>query len=85
MKMWPKDFKKINKADDQATSAASQSRMSLPFQPLTIAFSNISYYVDVPKVNYRILVSPITPIFYLKKFVQCQIYFHHSNLSLNYH
>ncbi|CAL9146210.1 ABC transporter G family member 45-like [Musa acuminata AAA Group] len=49
MKMQPRDFKKINKADDQATSAASQSRMSLPFQPLTIAFSNISYYVDVPK------------------------------------
>ncbi|RWW33826.1 hypothetical protein GW17_00001442 [Ensete ventricosum] len=49
MKMWPKDFKKIDKADDQATSATSQSRMSLQFQPLTIAFSNISYYVDVPK------------------------------------
>ncbi|XP_074564313.1 ABC transporter G family member 45-like [Curcuma longa] len=48
--MMPTDFMKVN-ADAQAFTAqvASQSRMSLPFQPLTIAFKNISYYVDKPK------------------------------------
>ncbi|CAL9080509.1 ABC transporter G family member 45 [Musa acuminata AAA Group] len=47
--MWPKDFKRIAVSDDQATTGTSQSRMSLPFQPLKMAFSNINYYVDMPK------------------------------------
>ncbi|CAL9146214.1 unnamed protein product [Musa hybrid cultivar] len=47
--VWPKDFKRIAVSDDQATTGTSQSRMSLPFQPLKMAFSNINYYVDMPK------------------------------------
>ncbi|WOL13083.1 ABC transporter G family member 45 [Canna indica] len=47
--MWSKDSKKINVDGIQATPVAFEKRMSLPFQPLTVAFSNINYYVDMPR------------------------------------
>lgn len=51
--MAPTDFKKVNVDDAQSLTvqATPQRRMSLPFQPLTVAFKNINYYVDMPKVN----------------------------------
>ncbi|KAG6525841.1 hypothetical protein ZIOFF_015812 [Zingiber officinale] len=49
--MAPTDFKKANVDDAQALTAqvTPRRRMSLPFQPLTVAFKNINYYVDMPK------------------------------------
>jgi len=48
--------------------------MVLPFQPLSMAFNHISYYVDMPDVSYSIL----SAFFYA--FVLCNItkhvYFH---------
>lgn len=39
-------------ADDGANSVTHEKRISLKFQPFTIVFRNISYYVDMPRVNY---------------------------------
>ena len=33
-------------------NAAAQKGMILPFQPLSMAFENINYYVDMPTVSY---------------------------------
>ncbi|XP_042458774.1 ABC transporter G family member 45-like [Zingiber officinale] len=51
IRMAPTDFKKVNADDAQELTAEAthQRRMSLPFQPLTVAFKNINYYVDMPK------------------------------------
>ncbi|WOL18141.1 hypothetical protein Cni_G26934 [Canna indica] len=51
-KIWSEDFKKIIIFDDQATKVTAERRISIPFQPLTITFININYYVDMPKVIY---------------------------------
>lgn len=52
-----------NIADDSILSAADQTPtkkgMVLPFQPLSLAFDHVNYYVDMPAV------SPISIFLYL--------------------
>lgn len=33
-------------------SARPKKGMVLPFQPLTLAFDHVNYYIDMPSVNY---------------------------------
>ncbi|XP_008786438.3 ABC transporter G family member 45-like [Phoenix dactylifera] len=44
-----KDVKKTAKNDKQGDEKTCHYGQALPFQPLTLAFSHISYYVDMPK------------------------------------
>lgn len=48
-------------AEDQATPDKSETDsrrhgMTLPFKPLSMTFHNVSYFVDMPKVNFTRLL-----------------------------
>jgi hypothetical protein len=36
---------------ERAAAAAEESRVTLPFQPLSLCFNHINYYVDMPAVS----------------------------------
>ena len=40
-----------NSIDTAAENAPTRRGMVLPFQPLSLAFSNVNYYVDMPAVS----------------------------------
>lgn len=40
-----------------ARSSKTKRGMVLPFQPLSLAFDHVNYYVDTPKVNFYSLVT----------------------------
>lgn len=47
-----------NSSEIGSASGTGPTRgMVLPFQPLSLAFSHVNYYVDMPVVSYRILNS----------------------------
>lgn len=39
--------------------------MVLPFQPLSLAFNHINYYVDMPAVSYQIRKIPLVLMHYV--------------------
>lgn len=36
-----------------AENAKSKKGMVLPFQPLSLAFENVNYYIEMPNVNFN--------------------------------
>jgi len=54
----------MESSSEIATSSNQEPRrgMVLPFQPLSLAFDHISYYVDMPAVSHRILESAFTSV-----------------------
>lgn len=41
--------------------------MILPFQPLTMTFHNVNYYVDMPKVGGSVITNSIKYCLYMQK------------------